>query len=186
MITERHIQDLHAAISRRDWHAVEVAANRLRDASEADNAAKDAAMKRWRSECERAQSQNVELAEQLSSLEADNAELNAEKQRMLNAMSDMSNTNKKLTARIKELEHALTEKRRDRIGDSEKGGAYLCRAENAEAKAEALEAKLAAANEIAQLVIQAEEDKSGDPNFYILMMQTAYDKARAMLGGKTS
>lgn len=34
------IQDLHAAISRRDWHAVEVAANRLRDANlEADNAA---------------------------------------------------------------------------------------------------------------------------------------------------
>lgn len=37
------VQDLHAAISRRDWHAVEVAANRLRDANlEADNAAKDA------------------------------------------------------------------------------------------------------------------------------------------------
>jgi len=53
-------------------------------------------------------------------------------------------------------------------------------------KRKALEAKLAAANEIAQLVIQAEEDKSGDPNFYILMMQTAYDKARAMLGGKSS
>ncbi len=40
------IQDLHAAISRRDWHAVEVAANRLRDANlEADNAAKDARIK---------------------------------------------------------------------------------------------------------------------------------------------
>lgn len=51
---------------------------------------------------------------------------------------------------------------------------------------EALEAKLAAAQEVAQLVIQAEEDKTGDPNFYILMMQTAYDKARAVLGGKPS
>ncbi|MCD4512526.1 hypothetical protein LQT97_14965 [Brucella pseudogrignonensis] len=40
------VQDLHAAISRRDWHAVEVAANRLRDANlEADNAAKDARVK---------------------------------------------------------------------------------------------------------------------------------------------
>lgn len=47
-----------------------------------------------------------------------------------------------------------------------------------------LEAKLAAAEEVAQLVIQAEEDKSGDPNFYILMMQTAYDKARAVLEAK--
>lgn len=27
----KHIQALHAAISRRDWHAVEVAANALRD-----------------------------------------------------------------------------------------------------------------------------------------------------------
>lgn len=34
------IQDLHAAISRRDWHSVEVAANRLRDTNiEATNAA---------------------------------------------------------------------------------------------------------------------------------------------------
>ncbi|UXO85623.1 hypothetical protein [Brucella intermedia] len=48
----------------------------------------------------------------------------------------------------------------------------------------ALEAKLAAAEKVAQLVVQAEEDKSGDPNFYILLMQTAYDKARAVLGGK--
>ncbi|MDR6431280.1 hypothetical protein [Brucella pseudogrignonensis] len=40
------IQDLHAAISRRDWHAVEVAANRLRDANlEADNAALTARVK---------------------------------------------------------------------------------------------------------------------------------------------
>jgi len=40
------IQDLHAAISRRDWHAVEVAANRLRDTDlEADNAALTARVK---------------------------------------------------------------------------------------------------------------------------------------------
>ncbi|MCM0751991.1 hypothetical protein DEA98_14050 [Brucella pseudogrignonensis] len=40
------IQDLHAAISRRDWHAVEVAANRLRDTNlEADNEALTARVK---------------------------------------------------------------------------------------------------------------------------------------------
>ncbi|EXL07395.1 hypothetical protein BG46_10785 [Brucella anthropi] len=51
-------------------------------------------------------------------------------------------------------------------------------------RVEAIEAKLVAAEEVAQLVIQAEEDKSGDPNFYILLMQTAYDKARTVLGGE--
>lgn len=37
-------------------------------------------------------------------------------------------------AEIERLKAALTEKRRDRIGDSEKAGAYLCRAETAEAE----------------------------------------------------
>ncbi len=31
MRTDRHIQALHAAISRRSWHDVEVAANEIRD-----------------------------------------------------------------------------------------------------------------------------------------------------------
>lgn len=41
-------------------------------------------------------------------------------------------------ARIARLEADVTEKRRDRIGDSELAGSYLCRAEKAEARADAL------------------------------------------------
>lgn len=92
---------------------------------------------------------------------------------------DLEADNAAQAARIKELEKDFYDadksdmSARDLLNDRE-------------AEIEALEAKLAAAEEVAQLVIQAEEDKSGDPNFYILMMQTAYDKARAVLGGKTS
>ncbi|WP_266032440.1 hypothetical protein [Brucella intermedia] len=86
--------------------------------------------------------------DRVNALEADNEELSAEKQRMLNAMSDMSNTNKKLSERIKELEAAL---------DSDPDGSGLWRfwsKKSIEANQqlrdktktiEALEAKLAAA-----------------------------------------
>jgi hypothetical protein len=33
MTETKHVQALHAAISRRDWHATEIAANAIRDAS---------------------------------------------------------------------------------------------------------------------------------------------------------
>lgn len=145
------IQDLHAAISRRDWHAVEVAANRLRDA----DLEKQLAMKI--DEC-------AGLANNLDGYEADNAAKDA---------------------RIKYLEDAIKAKGGNEHSPTQDAYDLACKAiEKHCDRAKALEAKLAAANEVAQLVIQAEEDKSGDPNFYILMMQTAYDKARAVLGGK--
>ncbi len=94
--------------------------------------------------------------------------------------------NAALTARVKELEKERDHWREYSSGQGKliESGVFVTNDEYV--RLTALEAKLAAAEEVAQLVIQAEEDKSGDPNFYILMMQTAYDKARAVLGGKTS
>nr|WP_278422958.1 hypothetical protein [Brucella anthropi]DAM62865.1 MAG TPA: hypothetical protein [Caudoviricetes sp.] len=55
-----------------DWEKyVKVEEYVTRSQAEELLAAKDAAIKRWRSECESAQSQNVELAEQLAKAEAD-------------------------------------------------------------------------------------------------------------------
>jgi len=45
-----------------------------------------------------------------------------------------------------------------------------------------IERKLTAAKQLAELVVQAEEDESGDPNFYLLLKQTAYEKANVVLG----
>ncbi|WP_448786368.1 hypothetical protein [Brucella intermedia] len=107
----------------------------------------------------------IEMHQDLNKLEADNAAQ---------------------AARIKELDgecNELVTKCNEIIGQRDHA---LNACAQMEEDKEALEAKLAAANEVAQLVIQAEEDKSGDPNFYILLMQTAYDKARAVLGGKPS
>ncbi len=135
------IQDLHAAISRRDWHAVEVAANRLRDTDlEADNAAKD--------------------------------------------------------ARIKELEEAL---------DSDPSGSDLWRYWSRKAceasqkyvdevdRAEALEAKLAAAEKALEQFADHAKDRAVDAAEWrnsdtVQIVVTIGDlrKARAVLGGKPS
>lgn len=101
-------------------------------------------------------------------------------------VNDLKADNAAQAARIKELDgecNELVTKCNEIIGQRDHA---LNACAQMEEDKEALEAKLAAANEVAQLVIQAEEDKSGDPNFYILLMQTAYDKARAVLGGKPS
>ncbi|WP_435654978.1 DUF3850 domain-containing protein [Brucella pituitosa] len=94
--------------------------------------------------------------------------------------------NAALTAWVKELEHALTEKRRDRIGDSEKGGAYLCRAENAEAKAEALETQLSAARKALEFYGDVHKYPAPLTGGMGALWSDCGAIARAVLGGKPS
>ncbi|KAB2792561.1 hypothetical protein F9K96_05305 [Brucella anthropi] len=139
----------------------------LCDRSQAEEllAAKDAAMKRWRSESERAQSQNVELAEQLSSLEADNAALTARVKELseinANLMGDDEDKPRYTTKRLKQEVERVTQVMRGEASDRE-------------AHAEALETQLATAKDI---VSRAQEII---PDSYI----NWHDFARATLGGK--
>lgn len=72
-------------------------------------------------------------------------------------------------AEIEKLKVALTEKRRDRIGDAELGGSYLCRAEKAEAEIAAF------GQDVVDLVIAARE--FWDANNDLSEESKALDKA---------
>jgi hypothetical protein len=87
MRADRQIQDLHAAISRRDWHSVEVAANALRDCDLVDEARK--AVERRASRLEvRAEGAEKLLAEAEAAREAALAS-DREKQRKIRDLGEM-------------------------------------------------------------------------------------------------
>ncbi|MDG9791951.1 hypothetical protein [Brucella anthropi] len=87
----------------------------------------------------------------IASLEADNAALTDEKQSMLNAMHDMSNTYKKLTTRVKELEKECEDWCAD-LNQERKSH------ESAHNRAEALKDKLTKAEELLASEIRRERD----------------------------
>lgn len=146
------IQDLHAAISRRDWHAVEVAANRLRDTNlEADNAAKDANIAYWVKETQRCLKSAQSLADDNAAKEA---RIKADDLKILKLEEQLS---------AEQASHERSGKSRDEW----------------RGKAEALEAKLAAAEKVREAAIELDEAISDDFNIF-----GAQQKLRAALGGK--
>src|SRR5690606_11294021 len=136
----------------------------------ADNAAKDAAMKRWRSECERAQSQNVVLAEQISSLEADNAALTARVKEL-----ELQLSASKETAKIKRVEYLDLDQ-----DHSELKADYAVSEAQLKAAKKALEPF---ANHAKERAVDAPEWRDAD-TVQIVVTVGELRKARAVLGGK--